>query len=67
MKTSVYLTLLVLLIRTQLYAQNGPQPSFRTGSWQVGLHDGYTGGYLLLYRNTLQLQAGYYLINKLSF
>lgn len=66
MKTSVYLTFVILLTGTQLLAQNLAQPSFRAGSWQVGLHDGYTRGYLFGHRNTLQFQAGYYVINKLS-
>ncbi|QHV99407.1 hypothetical protein [Spirosoma endbachense] len=68
--------LLLVLINTLVgantpvvYAQQtssvSPPLPFRKGSWQVGLKDGYGGSPLLGHRNTVYLQAGYYIANRL--
>lgn len=69
MKTALLSFFSVLLIY-QSSAQQVTPPlrpaNFRKGSWQVGVRDGYQGGLLIGNRNTLQGQAGYYLINQLA-
>ena len=68
-------SLLILLVFTcfsliSASAQTGANRpysnSFSKGSWQAGTRVGRQGGNLIGTRNTLQLHAGYYLINKLA-
>lgn len=73
MKNSLYLPLLALLISLQFrqaYAQtltsNQSPTTFHAGRWQLGIKEGYGQGCLLKNRNSFQLHAGYFLINKLA-
>lgn len=72
MKTYLYFALMGLLTSLQTpqaYSQNmireQPHTTFKAGSWQVGLKEGYGQGNLAKNRNSLQVNTGYYLISRL--
>jgi post-segregation antitoxin (ccd killing protein) len=72
MKISLYICLIATLTCANL--QNGfaqktafdnAQSKFATGSWQVGLKEGYGRGNLFKNRNGLHFHTGYYIVNNL--
>ncbi len=73
MKTSLYFSLLIFVTTIQSQQADAQkiisdqaQNTFQAASWQVGLKEGYSRGDLLKNRNTLQIHASYFLINRLA-
>ncbi|MBN8822836.1 MULTISPECIES: hypothetical protein [unclassified Spirosoma] len=73
MKTKQYINLIVFVASSllqQAFAQKQASPQtptpFQTGSWQMGVKEGYTQGNLLKNRNSLQVHGSYFLVKQLA-